>query len=167
MTGGAAEQIEQVDRQRGTSSDGAGTDRARLSGHAILVRYVLFAAVAGLSNLATQEAVAQALPSAPIMVSIAAGTPVGFLVKYLLDKRWVFLDPYDNHIAELRKIILYGIFGAGTTMLFCAIELSFWHIWGTDEAKYIGAAIGLVIGYWMKFLLDKKLVFSRNDTVSG
>lgn len=162
MTSGAAEQIEPFDRQRGTSRDGAGTDRARLSGHVIVGRYVVFAVIAGLSNLATQEAVARMLPAAPIMVSIAAGTPVGFLVKYLLDKHWVFLDPYDSHITELRKLVLYGIFGVGTTLLFWAVELSFWHIWGTTEAKYIGAAIGLVLGYWTKYVLDNKWVFSRN-----
>src|SRR5260370_37364379 len=99
------------------------------------------------------------MPRAPIAASILAGTAVGFLVKYLLEKRWVFLDGYDGHISELKKIVLYAVLGVGTTVLFWAIELSFWYSWHTAEAKYFGAAFGLSLGNWMKYLLSKRYVF--------
>ena len=137
--------------------------RPPLAAPLIFVRYVLSAIVSGLSNLASQEIVVRALPIAPIMISLLIGTGVGFFLKYFLDKRWVFLDGYDNHVAEIRKISVYGAFGIGTTLLFCLIELSFWHIWQTMEAKYVGATIGLLVGNWIKYLLDKHYVFPRTD----
>ncbi len=131
------------------------------SAHAIFVRYVLFAIVSGLSNLTTQEVVIRALPITPIMVSVTAGTGVGFFVKYLLDKRWVFLDGYDGHATEIRKICIYGVFGVVTTLLFWGIELGCWSVFRTIEAKYVGATIGLTLGNWIKYLLDKHYVFAR------
>jgi hypothetical protein len=60
-----------------------GADQPVLPGHAILVRYVVFAVIAGLANLATQEAAVQLLPpKAPIMLSVLVGTTVGFVLKY-------------------------------------------------------------------------------------
>ncbi len=138
-------------------------DRAPLAAHVIFVRYVLFAIISGLSNLASQEIVVRALPLAPLMVSVLVGTGVGFLIKYLLEKRWVFLDEYGGHVAEIRKIVVYGAFGVGTTLLFWFVELSCWNIWQTVEAKYIGGAFGLTIGNWIKYLLDKHYVFGRKD----
>jgi putative flippase GtrA len=133
----------------------------------IFVCYVLVAIVSGLSNLASQEVVVRVLPIAPIVVSVLTGTGVGFFVKYCLEKRWVFLDGYDSHISEVRKISLYGAFGIGTTVLFWLIELSFWHIWQTMEAKYVGAAVGLSLGNWIKYLLDRHYVFPRRDCDSN
>src|ERR1700733_13763770 len=93
-----------------------------LSAHMIFIRYVAFAIVAGLTNIAAQEIFVRAVPLAPIMASIFSGTALGFFVKYLLEKRWVFFDEYDSHVAEARKIVLYGVLGVGTTALFWAIE---------------------------------------------
>jgi putative flippase GtrA len=135
--------------------------RPNLPAHVIFVRYVLFAVVSGLSNLASQEIVVRVLPLAPIMASVLFGTGVGFLVKYLLDKRWIFLDTYDGHVAEIRKFTVYGLSGVGTTLLFWTIELGAWHVWQTVEAKYIGAVIGLSLGNWIKYLLDRQYVFPR------
>jgi putative flippase GtrA len=100
--------------------------------------------------------------SEPIEMSILVGTAVGFFVKYLLDKRWVFLDIYDGHGAEIWKILVYGVFGVGTTLLFWGIELTFWRVGHTVEAKYLGAVIGLSLGNWIKYALDKRYVFPRN-----
>jgi putative flippase GtrA len=138
--------------------------RPSLASHVIFTRYVLFAIVSGLANLAFQEIVVRTVPTLPIMVSVLSGTSVGFWVKYLLEKRWVFLDVYDGHAAEIRKIAIYGIFGIVTTLLFWAIELSFWHMWQTVGAKYVGATIGLSLGNWTKYLLDRRYVFPRNRT---
>ncbi|HMF24082.1 MAG TPA: hypothetical protein VKG24_18455 [Pseudolabrys sp.] len=41
------------------------------------------------------------MPIVPMMVSVLTVTGVGFFVKYLLEKRWVFLDGYNNHVAEI------------------------------------------------------------------
>jgi putative flippase GtrA len=133
--------------------------RPPLSAHATFLRYVAFAIIAGLTNIAAQEIFVRAVPLAPIIASIFSGTVLGFFVKYLLEKRWVFLDEYRGHVAEARKIVLYGILGAGTTALFWMIELGFWYSLHTAEAKYIGAAIGLALANWIKYHLSKRYVF--------
>jgi putative flippase GtrA len=139
-----------------------GVEQPALLGHAIFVRYVLFAIFAGLANLATQEAAVRLLPPlAPIMLSVLAGTAVGFVVKYILDKHYIFLDGYDGHIAELRKVALYAAFSVATTAVFWGIELSFWYAWNTAAAKYAGAVLGLSLGNWLKYLLDRAWVFRR------
>ena len=125
----------------------------------MFVRYVLFAVVATLANLATQEVVIRLAPIAPLAVSIAAGTVAGFVLKYALDKKWVFDDSYDGHREELQKVTLYGAFSVLTTLVFWGFEVAFWTVWGTDAAKYTGAVIGLTIGYVAKFALDRTFVF--------
>jgi putative flippase GtrA len=133
-----------------------------LSAHVIFARYVFFATVAGLANIMAQEIIIRTVLSEPIEVSILVGTVTGFLVKYLLDKRWVFLDVYEGRGAEIRKILVYGAFGVATTLLFWGIELSFWRVGRTAAAKYLGAVLGLSLGNWIKYLLDKHYVFPRN-----
>jgi putative flippase GtrA len=135
-----------------------------LTAHVIFVRYVLFAILAGLANLASQEAVVRLFPLWPVAASILVGTGVGFFAKYALDKKWVFLDGYDSHAAELRKILVYGLSGVATTALFWATELGFWHMLGTSQGKYLGAVIGLALGNWIKYLLDRHYVFPRSSS---
>ena len=135
--------------------------RLAIAAHLIFARYVLFAAVAGLSNLAAQELTVRLLPTSPVMTSVLVGTGIGFVVKYALDKKWIFFDEYDSHAAELRKIIVYGGFGVATTLLFWAVELGALWLLRTTTAKYLGAAVGLSLGNWIKYLLDKHYVFGR------
>lgn len=135
--------------------------RPALSAHVVFIRYVLFAVVAGLANLGAQEGVMRLAPLWPVMLSVLVGTGVGFFVKYVLEKRWVFMDSYDSHAAEVKKLAIYGFFGIGTTILFWGVELGAWHIWQSAQAKYIGAVIGLSLGNWIKYLLDKHYVFGK------
>jgi putative flippase GtrA len=95
------------------------------------------------------------------MVSVLFGTGVGFVLKYLLDKRWIFFDDYCGHSAELRKFVVYGLFRVGTTLLIWGMELGAWHLWQTTVAKYSGAVVGLSLGNRIKYLLDKHYVFGR------
>lgn len=134
----------------------------------ILVRYVLFATVATLANLLTQELVVQLAPgdqTAPwlLTASILAGTVVGFALKYALDKRWIFYDAYTSHSSEVRKISLYGLFSVATTLIFWGMEVVFWTIWETSFAKYTGAVLGLAIGYATKYFLDRNFVFRERQ----
>ncbi len=128
------------------------------SGTVMFICYVLFAVVAGVANLGAQELFLRSIGWP--LASIVFGTGVGFVAKYALDKRWVFFDPYDGHAAEARKVLIYGTFGIGTTLLFWGVEVGCWHLGGTAEAKYVGAIIGLTLGNWIKYLLDKQFVFA-------
>jgi putative flippase GtrA len=121
--------------------------------------YVLFAAFSMLANLVAQEAVMRTATVAALPLSILVGTVVGFVVKYLLDKKWVFDDSYAGARSEIRKVSLYGFFSVFTTLIFWAFEWAFWVIWNTEFAKYTGAVLGLSVGYAIKYLLDRTYVF--------
>lgn len=127
----------------------------------MFIRYVIFAILATIANLGTQEIVIRTVPVAPLTVSIIMGTAAGFILKYLLDKKWVFDDGYSGHRQELQKITLYGVFSVFTTLVFWGFEVAFWVIWRTDFAKYTGAVLGLAIGYVAKFVLDRTFVFKE------
>jgi putative flippase GtrA len=122
-------------------------------------RYVLFAVISTLVNFMAQHLVVVAAPWAPLVISILFGTAAGFAVKYWLDKKWVFEDGYTGHRDEMRKVGLYALFSVGTTVVFWTFEITAWAIWQTDLAKYAGGALGLAIGYYAKYALDRRFVF--------
>jgi putative flippase GtrA len=137
--------------------------RSRPSASHIFLRYVLFAIIAGIGNLAAQDMTVQTLPQLPLMLPILVGTGVGFVLKYVLDKKWIFCDAFDVNSQEVQKIAKYGFFSVATTMLFWATELLFWHVAQTTTAKYAGAVLGLGAGNWIKYQLDKAYVFKQAE----
>ena len=52
--------------------------------------------------------------------------------------------------------------GILTTIIFWVVEIGFDIIFKFDSAKYIGATIGLSIGYIAKYILDKNFVFKES-----
>ena len=123
------------------------------------VRYVFFAVISVLVNFATQEGIMKLAPVHALALSILGGTVTGFAVKYVLDKKWIFLDGYTSHGDEARKVSLYALFSVVTTLVFWTFELAFWTVWQNDIAKYTGAALGLSLGYMAKYALDRRFVF--------
>lgn len=126
----------------------------------LVVRYVLFAVCSSLVNLGTQAA-AMALYGGPyaISFSILAGTACGLLVKYLLDKRHIFQFETRSLAHDGRLFFMYSFFGGFTTLLFWGSEAAFQWQFGTDLMRYLGGAIGLAMGYVVKYQLDKRFVF--------
>jgi putative flippase GtrA len=143
--------------------------RARLSAAllslSLPLRYLLFAVVAGIANLLTQAVVFAFSTIEPLATSILTGTIVGFFLKYILDKNWIFFDAYVDARREARKIFLYGAFSVLMTLLFWSFEIAFWQIGGTEIAKYLGAAIGLAIGNFAKYLLDRSFTFAQRAEI--
>lgn len=91
--------------------------------------------------------------------SYALGLFVGFVIKYLLDKKYVFNDGYENRKAETKKAGLYAFMSILCTILSVGITGSFKIVVGVQFAKRIGWFLGLLFGYTAKFFLDKKYVF--------
>lgn len=130
----------------------------------LLMRYAGFALVAVLVNLATQRAVLALQWSEPglgLGAAIATGTLTGLVVKYTLDKRWIFGDQTTGLAAHGRKFTLYTVMGLVTTALFWGSETAFWLIWRTEAMREAGAVLGLTVGYVTKYQLDRRFVFAR------
>lgn len=134
----------------------------------LLARYAAFAVVATLANLFTQRILLSQLEfskgqnGAAFVVALVGGTLVGLILKYMLDKRWIFGDASSGLRAHSRKFTLYSVMGLATTAIFWGSETIFWVLWQTDLMREIGAILGLTIGYVVKYHLDKKYVF-RNS----
>jgi len=130
----------------------------------LIVRYALFALIATVANLLSQRLVLTFGESAlQFAAAVAAGTVTGLVVKYILDKRWIFHDRSSGLRAHGEKFTLYTAMGIITTAVFWSIETAFWYIGQTDFMREVGAIIGLTIGYVVKYKLDKRFVFKRQS----
>jgi len=130
----------------------------------ILLKYCLFAAVATAMNLLAQYlsfAIYQG--SYDIFIAIFIGTGVGLVTKYILDKNFIFYHRVENTSEQAKNFVLYTFTGVFTTVIFWGIELLFNILLDFDAAKYIGAIVGLSIGYVCKYYLDKSFVFSNRS----
>lgn len=126
------------------------------------LRYAGFAVIATIANLGAQRLVlAGADPAGTqrFVLAMGVGTAVGLVVKYLLDKRWIFYDRTAGVRAQGAQFALYTAMGLVTTAIFWVTETAFWLVWGTDAAREIGAVLGLGVGYVTKYLLDRRYVF--------
>ncbi len=126
----------------------------------LIWRYSAFAALATLANLATQRSVlALAEGTQGFALAVISGTAVGLLLKYTLDKRWIFFDTTSGIAVHGRKFTLYTVMGVFTTLIFWGSETAFWLAWKTDLMREVGAVLGLAVGYVIKYSLDRKFVF--------
>ena len=129
--------------------------------HTLVLRYTFFAVLATLANLAAQRAVLRLEDSGSLFsIAVGTGTAVGLVLKYLLDKRWIFEDLSSGAKSHGKKLPLYTAMGIITTAIFWGIETGFWLVWETDMMRELGAIVGLSIGYIVKYRLDRRFVFT-------
>jgi putative flippase GtrA len=134
---------------------------APLNRSRLVVWYATFAALSIVANLASQK-LSFWLYSGWLAVplSVCVGTGVGLVVKYMLDKAWIFRYPHRSVAHGIQTFTLYVVMGLGTTVLFWAVEFSAQAIFHTEPARLAGGAIGLTLGYFAKYHLDKRFVFA-------
>lgn len=130
--------------------------------------YAVFAAVTTLANLASQALVIWLYDGRhAVELSILTGTAVGLPVKYILEKRHIFCFQADNLAHDGRLFVLYSGMGVFSTALFWGIEYAFHILFGTDAMRYLGGTIGLLLGYVIKYQLDKRYVFVASAQAGG
>ena len=137
-----------------------------MSTASLILRYGAFAVIATLANLGAQRLAFAFAPEAiRLLAALVCGTGVGLVVKYLLDKKWIFQDAVRPAAEEARTFSLYTLTGVGTTLIFWGMESAFWAIWQSQHMRELGAVIGLSIGYVIKYNLDKRFVFAGSAGV--
>jgi putative flippase GtrA len=130
----------------------------------LVSRYVLFALIAGMVNIVAQAATLKLAALASydgpfrLTIAMAVGTVAGMLPKYLLDARWIFDARDQGARGHARNLPLYTLTSVFTTFIFWAFEYAFEAIGGGDW-RYVGAVIGLALGYRVKYMLDRDFVF--------
>jgi putative flippase GtrA len=126
------------------------------------LRYSLFAVIATVVNLLVQELSLLVYSDRfALYVAILAGTLAGLYTKFILDKRYIFRFQTEGLGEHGKHFLLYSFMGVFTTMIFWGMELGFEFVFETRLMRYIGAILGLSIGYWVKYQLDKRFVFVR------
>ena len=128
----------------------------------LVVLYTVFAVLATVVNLAVQRVVLALLGDGAggFAMAVLCGTGAGLVLKYLLDKRWIFDDRRAGLAMHGRTFGLYTLMGVATTAIFWGTETLFWLAWGTDAMREAGAILGLAVGYVVKYRLDRRYVFA-------
>lgn len=94
------------------------------------------------------------------VTSLGIGTLFGFIFKFIVDKWIVFSDRLDEEETlkeTTQQISLYFLFAIFTTIIFWGMESIFYIL--NEQLYLFGGAIGLAIGYTIKYFLDNKFVF--------
>lgn len=125
-----------------------------------LVWYVGFAIISTVVNLSFQYmsfSLYNGIGS--LYAAMALGTLAGLVIKYILDKKYIFFHVPHNKHDEGKTFLLYSLTGVFTTVIFWGFEIGFDYFVAHDKGKYLGAVLGLTIGYIVKYRLDKRFVF--------
>lgn len=133
----------------------------RLTLPALVLRYSAFATLATLANLGAQRAVLH-IDDGRVAYALAVfvGTGAGLVLKYALDKKWIFYDATAGARAQGGQFMLYTAMGLVTTAIFWASETAFWFVGHTQGWRETGAVLGLAVGYVVKYRLDRRFVFT-------
>jgi len=126
----------------------------------LALKYAIFALISTAANIGMQDLVVRSFAGKwAVGASIAAGTAVGLIVKYVLDKHYIFRFRARSLAHDGQTFIIYTVMGLATTVIFLGFELGFQWLFATDRMRYVGGVIGLAIGYFTKYQLDKRYVF--------
>lgn len=126
----------------------------------ITALYIFFAGISTLVNILSQI-ISFLMYSGPLAVeiSILTGTLFGLPLRYFLEKRYIFSYRSSGLKHDSKLFLLYSFLGIFTTLVFWSIEYLFHIIFASEIMRYFGGVIGLAIGYYMKYHLDKRFVF--------
>ena len=129
--------------------------------HQLLLLYCLFALASTAVNLCTQIiSISDYSGYWAIEASILIGTIAGLPVRYFLDKRYIFSYQTSNITHEGTTFFLYVFMSIFTTLIFWLMEYGFHLLFEGDTMRYLGGILGLSIGYYIKYKLDKRYVFT-------
>ncbi len=128
----------------------------------LALKYTLFAALSTVANIGAQYFCLYLYRRKfSLYIAMFAGTAIGLVLKYLLDKKYIFYYEVVNKREDLGKFVLYSMMGVLTTFIFWCFEITFHALFNFPSAKFIGAVVGLSIGYISKYNLDKRFVFVK------
>jgi len=121
------------------------------------IKYVFFAIISTAINLLAQYMSFWLYDGfLSLYIAMFVGTLAGLVLKYILDKKFIFYHKPKDTKDDSKKFLLYSFMGVFTTVIFWGFEIGFDYMF---DKKYLGAIVGLGVGYIIKYHLDKKFVF--------
>lgn len=130
----------------------------------LVIKYTFFAMISTLFNLLFQYVSFELYSGfGSLYVAMFLGTLAGLLTKYILDKKFIFYHTPKDKKEDAKKFMFYSLMGVFTTIIFWGTEIVFDALSTHPNAKYIGAIVGLTIGYIIKYFLDRKYVFIHKE----
>jgi putative flippase GtrA len=130
----------------------------------LAAKFIIFAVISILFNLLSQYLSFLFYTGfGSLYTAMFTGTLSGLVVKYVLDKKLIFYHVVENKKDDAKKFALYSLMGVFTTIIFWGTEIAFDALSQNPNSKYLGAIIGLSIGYIIKYFLDKKFVFIHKE----
>jgi hypothetical protein len=130
----------------------------------MIIKYIYFATISTALNLLSQYfSLVFYNDFGGLFVAILIGTVIGMTSKYFLDKNYIFYYVNKDRNRGVKNFFFYSLTGIFTTIIFWGFEIGFHFTFNSNLAKYIGAIIGLSIGYFLKFFLDRKYVFKAYE----
>jgi putative flippase GtrA len=134
---------------------------ATASRTSLVTWYAIFALLSMAANLGSQKVV-WCLYEGPFAIPLAVciGTGTGLAVKYALDKTWIFRYEHRSVAHGIQTLLRYVAMGLATTAIFWATEFGSEALFHSETARLAGGALGLMLGYFAKYQLDKRFVFA-------
>jgi hypothetical protein len=130
----------------------------------IAISYTIFALLATLANICSQDISLRLYGGLySVVLSVLVGTAIGLGVKYVLDKKYIFQFRAKNAAHDSRTFALYTVMGLITTAIFWGFEFGFDYYFQSKELRFTGGVMGLAIGYYIKYRLDKRYVFVTRE----
>lgn len=125
-----------------------------------LIRYAFFATLSIIINIGSQF-LSIWIYEGPfaVEISILVGTAAGLPIRYFLEKRYIFGFTNQSLAQDSKLFVFYSAMGAVTTLIFWGTEYLFFLIYDSELMRYAGGIIGLVVGFYLKYSLDKRYVF--------
>lgn len=130
----------------------------------VAINYTIFAFLATIANIGSQDISLRLYDGFySVVTSVFVGTAIGLVVKYVLDKKYIFQFQIRNAVHDTQTFTIYTIMGIVTTAVFWGFEFSFDYLFQSKEMRYTGGILGLAIGYYVKYQLDKRFVFVTRE----
>lgn len=133
------------------------------------VAYLLFGFLASALNIGSQAISFYFMgrDTQDVFIAMVVGTAVGFVFKYYVDKKVIFKHTSITVSMEGVVALKYTLFSILTTLVYILFEM-FAHTYFEHCCKEeVGAALGLLVGYIIKYYLDKHYTFINKAPVHG
>jgi putative flippase GtrA len=128
-----------------------------------LLKYSVLVILQIFINLLTQFIIRQAYTGPfNFYLALAGGTIAGLIIKYPLDKKFIFNYAPNSISEDAKKFITYTYISVFTTLIFWAVEMAFHLLFDNQIYDYIGGFLGLIIGNFVKYQCDKAITFKTH-----